>query len=250
MLKFFRNHRQNLLMGNKTGKYLKYAIGEIVLVVIGILIALQINNWNENRKAKIHETEMYKTLLKDLDINEEKLLGITTFLNRQQSVHNHVFKESKGTAIYDSTIDYHLLRTLPIFDLIIKDIYYEKYTIIKNENIKKELISYFKTEDYVRSAITDFTTFKMEHLRPAFSKYGIHDTQVLYDNYQLDYFELAKINYINYSMLKQFYGSVELDQLLFDLGIKTSWALQGLKLTKLQGDELKQSLENELNLNK
>ena len=38
---------------NKTGKYLKYAIGEIVLVVIGILIALQINNWNENRKSKI-----------------------------------------------------------------------------------------------------------------------------------------------------------------------------------------------------
>jgi len=40
---------------NKTGKYLKYAFGEIVLVVIGILIALQINNWNENRKAKVQE---------------------------------------------------------------------------------------------------------------------------------------------------------------------------------------------------
>ena len=38
---------------NKTGKYLKYAIGEIVLVVIGILIALQINNWNEERKLYI-----------------------------------------------------------------------------------------------------------------------------------------------------------------------------------------------------
>ena len=37
---------------NKTGKYLKYAIGEIVLVVIGILIALSINNWNENKKKK------------------------------------------------------------------------------------------------------------------------------------------------------------------------------------------------------
>ena len=36
---------------NKTGKYFKYAIGEIVLVVIGILLALQINNWNENRKV-------------------------------------------------------------------------------------------------------------------------------------------------------------------------------------------------------
>jgi len=44
MIKFFRNIRQNLIMENKTGKYLKYAIGEIVLVVIGILIALQLNN--------------------------------------------------------------------------------------------------------------------------------------------------------------------------------------------------------------
>lgn len=50
MIKFFRNVRKNLLQDGKTGNYLKYAIGEIVLVVIGILIALQINNWNEHRK--------------------------------------------------------------------------------------------------------------------------------------------------------------------------------------------------------
>jgi len=52
MIKFFRKIRQNLLIENKTGKYFKYVIGEIILVVIGILIALQINNWNENRKHK------------------------------------------------------------------------------------------------------------------------------------------------------------------------------------------------------
>ena len=57
-------------MENKTGKYFKYAIGEIVLVVIGILIALQINNWNENNKAKVYEKntlkEIHKTLNDDL----------------------------------------------------------------------------------------------------------------------------------------------------------------------------------------
>jgi len=52
MIKFFQKIRQNLLSEGKTGKYLKYALGEIILVVIGILIALQINNWNENRKNR------------------------------------------------------------------------------------------------------------------------------------------------------------------------------------------------------
>lgn len=53
MIKFFRKIRYSLMSENKTGKYFKYAIGEIVLVVIGILIALQINNWNESRKNAI-----------------------------------------------------------------------------------------------------------------------------------------------------------------------------------------------------
>ena len=58
MIKFFRHIRKDLMEKNKTGKYLKYAIGEIVLVVIGILIALQINNWNENRKLSNKKREL------------------------------------------------------------------------------------------------------------------------------------------------------------------------------------------------
>ena len=52
MIKFFRHIRKSLLMENKTSKYIKYAIGEIVLVVIGILIALQVNNWNNNQQLE------------------------------------------------------------------------------------------------------------------------------------------------------------------------------------------------------
>jgi hypothetical protein len=52
---------------NKTGKYFKYAIGEIVLVVIGILIALSINNWNENRKQLIQQDFLFKQLLLDAE---------------------------------------------------------------------------------------------------------------------------------------------------------------------------------------
>lgn len=55
MIKFFIKIRQNLILEGKSGKCLKYAIGEIILVVIRILIAIQINNWNENRKNNIQE---------------------------------------------------------------------------------------------------------------------------------------------------------------------------------------------------
>ncbi|MFT5762099.1 MAG: hypothetical protein ACI8WA_001223 [Polaribacter sp.] len=79
MIKFFRKIRQNLLMENKTGKYFKYAIGEIVLVVIGILIALQINNWNTERIQNIESREIAKRLL--LETNQNKVFlksGIDT----------------------------------------------------------------------------------------------------------------------------------------------------------------------------
>ena len=58
---------------NKSGMYLKYAIGEIVLVVIGILIALSINNWNENRKNRISESEYYCKLLADFELDRQNI---------------------------------------------------------------------------------------------------------------------------------------------------------------------------------
>lgn len=71
MLKFFRKIRQNLLKDGKEFTYIKYAIGEIFLLVVGILIALQINNWNEERKRGIYEKnvllELRNALFSDLE---------------------------------------------------------------------------------------------------------------------------------------------------------------------------------------
>jgi sensor domain CHASE-containing protein len=60
----------------KTTKYFKYAIGEIILVVIGILIALSINNWNEKNKAKEKETHALNEIISDLENNIETLTDI------------------------------------------------------------------------------------------------------------------------------------------------------------------------------
>ena len=73
MIKLFRNIRKKLVSENRSiirnTNYFKYAIGEIVLVVIGILIALQVNNWNEGRKEKIQEKLLIQSIISDLKMD-------------------------------------------------------------------------------------------------------------------------------------------------------------------------------------
>ena len=73
MIKFFRTIRKNLLNEGKTLKYLKYAIGEIALVMIGILLALQVNNWNQNRLNSISEKLLLKEINTEFKFNKEEL---------------------------------------------------------------------------------------------------------------------------------------------------------------------------------
>ena len=76
MIKFFRKIRFTLLEQNKTTRYFKYAIGEIILVVIGILVALQINNWNEFNKMQLQEQEILKGLKTEFNINQVRLVYV------------------------------------------------------------------------------------------------------------------------------------------------------------------------------
>ena len=78
MIKFFRKIRQKLLSENKFSKYLLYAIGEIILVVIGILIALQINTWNEGQKSLKDENLYLSRLLSE---NKQDIVTFTGFIN-------------------------------------------------------------------------------------------------------------------------------------------------------------------------
>ncbi len=73
MIKFFRHIRKSLIEKKQMGKYFKYAIGEILLVVIGILLALQINNWNEQRKERNTELNLMTGLQNEFKLNLKKI---------------------------------------------------------------------------------------------------------------------------------------------------------------------------------
>jgi len=149
MIKFFRQIRQNLLMENKTGKYFKYAIGEIALVVIGILIALQINNWNENSKAKALELKTLKELRADLAQTANDIRGDSlNFENiiRSNEIILHYMEEK--LAFHDSLNQYFSGMD-----------FFQTFSINHNtfDNIRQNGSSLI-TNDSIRIAISDFYT--------------------------------------------------------------------------------------------
>ena len=94
MIKFFRKIRQNLLSKGKTGKYLKYAIGEIVLVMIGILLALQVNNWNEISKEDNTLKDALKQIAQDLRQDE---IVLNSYLRSDSKRVEYLSALSNGT---------------------------------------------------------------------------------------------------------------------------------------------------------
>jgi len=92
MIKFFRKIRQKMLTENNFSKYLIYAIGEIILVVIGILIALQINNWNQEKKDNDFEYEMLAQIQENLANDKKTLKKIRVIFNNAISSSNKVLE--------------------------------------------------------------------------------------------------------------------------------------------------------------
>ena len=130
MIKFFRHIRQRLIRENRFSKYLLYAIGEIILVVIGILIALQINNANEARKERAREINYLKNLKIDLqsELKNNEEFAILRFAKAKSA--SELLKGNPPTTIQDVqkyTDRYELVFIWNVF--------------VPNNNTFKELIS-------------------------------------------------------------------------------------------------------------
>ncbi|RAJ13186.1 DUF6090 family protein [Olleya aquimaris] len=101
MIKFFRKIRQKLFSEGKTGNYLKYAIGEVILVMIGILLALQVNNWNENRKVQKEIREIYNQIIFELDNDIDELSENLNMYESIKSVFDNVVSDSRTVDLLD-----------------------------------------------------------------------------------------------------------------------------------------------------
>ena len=150
MIKFFRRIRLDLMEKGKTSRYLKYAIGEIVLVVIGILIALAINNWNENRKSSNQEIIYLDNLKNDINTQIQMLDVYIDFENIIIEYSNDIIKhyelnngfknmDSIFPKIHDLTIRWTFSNTNTTLLQMLNS---NQINIIQNRQLREALIAY------------------------------------------------------------------------------------------------------------
>ena len=147
MLTFLRRIRKSLLASGAARKYLVYTIGELVLVVIGILIALQINNWNEWRNDRIKENKILVDLAKNLQINIDRLEGRLTLIERHNQSGDIILSAIENEVEDHDELRNHWNRSLindANFDLthaayeVLKNV---GFSIIENDLLKEEIIN-------------------------------------------------------------------------------------------------------------
>ena len=92
MIKFLHNVKQKLIAERKFRKYLVYAIGEILLVMIGILLALTVNNWNESKKLDRAEIQYYLNLKRQLEEDKRFILANLSFNERYQQQYRYALQ--------------------------------------------------------------------------------------------------------------------------------------------------------------
>ena len=154
MIKFFRHIRQNLIMENKTGKYLKYAFGEIVLVVIGILIALQINNWNEDYKNSKKEKGYLINLQQDLIADSLRLTELKIDLEQAVKSKRWFEKIEEGQNIANDSLIFHINNQLDfINDFVPNSSTFDELknsnglNLISNPQLKRQIVTLYNTYD-------------------------------------------------------------------------------------------------------
>ncbi|MCK0180640.1 hypothetical protein MWU50_15200 [Flavobacteriaceae bacterium S0862] len=149
MIKFFRKIRQNLLIENNTGKYFKYAIGEIVLVMIGILLALQVSNWNQERKDRISERKLLDNIHRDFIQNKVSFDSLKAINYRGLNALEKMvalFPLNSDTLKYAAykkySSDIKLITYNPYSSSVESAVNSNSLQLIQDENLQKYLVSW------------------------------------------------------------------------------------------------------------
>mgnify|MGYP003119216942 CR=1 FL=1 len=226
-----------MLTENKFGKYLTYAIGEIILVVIGILIALSINNWNENRKNSIEEKAILENLIENLNLS--KIQSEQLISEENQLKQNLI--QILGVNSNDSRVVWDLQSDMPTFNAYNNLKSTNKLSLIKNKNINEK----FTELEFRQNKLNDI-------LEDRLSVHQIRIDDIL--EKEINFIPLVKSNIptinIENESKNNYLQVLEIKRIRYLLGMKLSFTQDVIDFRKNLDTEIKDLIiliEKELN---
>ena len=208
MIKFFRTIRKNLLTNNKVGVYLLYAIGEILLVVIGIIIAVQIGNWNQSVQNEKLVRISLENLREDLEIQKEIIdeqiahesemiaMADTVLILMQASAPS---PEEITPLVYALTTRRTFIANKATFNNLEST---GNIVLLEDKELKNELIRYYQQLDYTTAVITNNNLFLIDNIYGVFvSNNGMRFGMNQDESMQKDYTINPELRFTIYSQL-------------------------------------------------
>ena len=243
MFKFFRNIRQSLLMKDKITKYYKYAFGEIVLVVIGILIALSINNWNEARKNRIEQLILINNIIEDLRLDSIHINKSLSEVGNQKKLVDDLISKSLDN---EKKLNYQLIGLLR-FSSDFRPISQRNHSVsvsnLDDEFIRELLQGYFIEEDKVLDIFLEYVDIIHNKIRPYLSETGMHNLESLYKYKDNESLHVP----LHPEILEEQLKNIKFQQLLYERRLKTDSFENLLGSFQLQNEmlinKLKQFIE-------
>ena len=261
MIKFFRKLRQQLLTENKFSKYLLYAIGEIILVVIGILIALQFNTWQIEKKDRQIERTLLENIKRDLESDIQEYRNVKEFkIDQNKSglrLLEYIIDTSKP---FEDTLqfinDFQLIVYFMVpssnrtsFDIATSTGYLNNIT---NDSLTNDLSNYFNNiglEQHVTETKRFINAYNENNL---INNYNMFSKNVMALDGHGGQFALTRYNNDNRPILQpqDIRGDLSLENYLNQLSIRLKIGIKGLEREEKWANNLIKKIDIQLNLKK
>lgn len=237
MIKFFRKIRQKLVSENKISKYLIYAIGEIILVVIGILIALQINNWNEYKKERAKERVVLEDIINNLNRNNELIRNSLVTIKKIDNSSDVIISVIRNKKPYSDTLGSHFFESTRSGGLLFP-LSTEGYESLKNAGF-----------DIIRSGLLKdeiLELFEISYTRIKEKSQWATERGIGFDNYVFTIFNGAQPNILVPLDYNKLLNDARYISLVVDMKAQRSWYMEDILDCLSQSEELIQTIKEEL----
>ena len=200
-------------MKGKKGSYYKYAFGEIILLVLGILIALSINNWNEERKNNLIEKKLILNIIKDLRLDSIYISQSLIEVDAQKQVIDDIISMSLNKKNIEDYSSIGLLRYSSDFRPITQRNHSVSISNMNNDDVREKIQNYFIEEDKVLDIFLEYVDIVHNKVRPYLSETGMHNLESIYEDKSI-------VNLKKDVLIAQL-SNVKFQQILYERRLKT-----------------------------